>query len=75
VLRVEVILGVIASALAIIAFMARAWANIRRGRRVRRLSGEIDARSAEEFRRLQEEIAAAQEMSARRRERQRPPPE
>jgi hypothetical protein len=68
VLRIEVIVGVIASAIAILTFIARAYANIRSARRVKRLSGEISTRSADELARLQEEIRAAEEMSARRRE-------
>jgi hypothetical protein len=35
VLKVEVILGIIASSIAITAFLARAIANVRRGRRAR----------------------------------------
>jgi hypothetical protein len=35
VLKVEIILGVIASSIAITAFLARAIANVRQGRRVR----------------------------------------
>jgi hypothetical protein len=65
-LRIEVIIGVIASAIAILTFMARAYANIRRGRRIKRYSQEIDVRSAEELRRLQEEIQAAEEISRER---------
>jgi len=34
-LRVEVILGIVASSIAILAFLARAIANIRQGRRAR----------------------------------------
>jgi hypothetical protein len=65
VLRVEVILGVIASSIAIIAFMARAYANIRRGNRIKRL-GTTATRSADtELERLREEIAAADEISRR----------
>jgi hypothetical protein len=40
VLRVEVILGVVASSLAILAFFARAVANVRRGRRAERARKE-----------------------------------
>ena len=65
-LRVEVIVGLIASSIAIIAFMARAYANIRKGQRIKRYSGEISHRSEEELRRLREEIAAAEEMTAAR---------
>jgi hypothetical protein len=35
-LRVEVILGLAASAIAILTFMARAYGNIRKGRRIKR---------------------------------------
>ena len=45
-LRIEVILGVIASSIAILAFMARAWANIRRGNRIKRYQSDA-ASSAE----------------------------
>ena len=65
-LRIEVILGVIASAIAVITFMARAYANIRKGRRIQRYSQQIDVRSAEELRRLQEEMQAAEEISRER---------
>jgi hypothetical protein len=34
-LKVEIILGIIASSIAILAFLARAIANVRQGRRVR----------------------------------------
>jgi hypothetical protein len=34
-LRVEIILGIVASSIAILAFLARAIANVRQGRRVR----------------------------------------
>jgi hypothetical protein len=71
VLRVEVLIGVIASAIAILTFMARAYANIRRGRRIKRYSDQIGLHSEEEMRRLQEEITAAEEMTARRRKRRR----
>ena len=37
-LKVEVILGIVASSIAILAFLARAIANIRQGRRVRQES-------------------------------------
>ena len=67
VLRVEVILGIIASSIAILAFIARAWANIRRGRRVKRFADEIGSTRDAEFRRLQEELQVAEEMSARKR--------
>ena len=69
VLRIEVILGVIASSIAILAFIARAWANIRRGRRVKRYADTISTTSDAELRRMQEELHAAEEMSARRRKR------
>ena len=65
-LRVEVLIGVIASSIAIITFMARAYANIRKGRRIKQYARGIDTRSEEELRRLREELDAAQEMSKRR---------
>ena len=34
-LKIEIILGIVASSIAILAFLARAIANIRQGRRVR----------------------------------------
>jgi hypothetical protein len=70
VLRVEVIIGVIASAIAILTFMARAYANIRKGRRIKRYSEQIGVSTDAELRRLQEEIGAAEEMSRRKRERE-----
>jgi hypothetical protein len=73
-LRIEVILGLIASSVAILTFMAKAYANIRKGRRIKRYSREIDVRSEAELRRLQEELQAAEEMTARRRKRDREGP-
>jgi hypothetical protein len=66
-LRIEVLLGVIASSIAILAFMARAYANIRKGRRIKRYSHEIDRRTERDLAGLREETEAAREMSARRR--------
>jgi hypothetical protein len=66
-LRIEVILGVIASSIAILAFMARAYANIRKGRRIKRYSRDIETRTERELAELREETEAAREMSARRR--------
>ena len=66
-LRIEVLLGVIASSIAILAFMARAYANIRKGRRIKRYSREIDRRTERDLAGLREETEAAREMSARRR--------
>ena len=68
-LRVEVILGVAASAIAILTFMARAYANIRKGRRIKRYSQGIDHSSEAELARLREELEAAREMSERKRAR------
>jgi hypothetical protein len=70
-LRIEVILGVIASSLAILAFMARAYSNIRKGRRIKRYSQGIDVRTDEELVRMREELEAARQMSERRRRRKR----
>jgi hypothetical protein len=44
VLKIEVILGIVASSLAILAFFARAVANIRRGRREKRREEESPRR-------------------------------
>ena len=66
-LKIEVILGVIASAIAILAFMARAYANIRKGRRIKRYSRDIDQRAERDLAQLREETEAAREMSSRRR--------
>ena len=66
-LRIEVLLGVIASSIAILAFMARAYANIRKGRRIKRYSRDIDRRTERDLAGLREETEAAREMSARRR--------
>jgi hypothetical protein len=66
-LRIEVILGIVASSIAILAFMARAYANIRRGRRVKRYSGELGRQAEEDFEKLKEEMERAGEMSARNR--------
>jgi uncharacterized protein YbjQ (UPF0145 family) len=68
-LRIEVILGVIASSIAILAFMARAYANIRKGRRIKRYAREIDRSTERDLAELREETEAAREMSARRRRR------
>jgi hypothetical protein len=67
VLRIEVILGVIASSIAILAFMARAYANIRKGRRIKRYARGIESQTESDLARLREETEAAREMSARRR--------
>jgi hypothetical protein len=69
VLKWEVILGATASAIAILGFMARAWANIRAGKRVRRLSQEISVRADAELERMRSESEAAEELAARRRTR------
>jgi hypothetical protein len=71
VLKIEVILGIIASSVAIIAFMARAYANIRRGRRVKRYTTEAARRADDELRRIQEESEAAREIMERKRDRER----
>jgi hypothetical protein len=68
VLRVEVIIGLIASAIAILTFMARAYANIRKGRRIKHYAVGIDTQSEEELRRLREETEAARKMTAQRNE-------
>jgi hypothetical protein len=65
-----VLIGVIASAIAILTFMARAYANIRRGRRIKRYAEGIDVRTETELQAMREEIAAAEEISRRKRERQ-----
>jgi hypothetical protein len=67
VLKIEVILGIIASSIAIIAFMARAYANIRRGRRVKQYSGEIGRRAEQDYQRLKEELELGGEISSRKR--------
>ena len=59
------ILGVIASSIAILAFMARAWANIRRGNRIKRRRDDAAAAAERDLARLEEEIRAASEMSRR----------
>jgi hypothetical protein len=64
VLRIEVILGVIASSVAILAFIARAWANIRRGNRIKRYRSDAASIAERDLARMQEEIRAADEMSA-----------
>ena len=65
-LRIEVILGVIASSIAILAFMARAWSNIRRGNRIKRYQSEAASAAQRDLARMQEEIRAANEISARK---------
>ena len=65
-LRIEVILGVIASSIAILAFMARAWANIRRGNRIKRHQSDAESTAQRDLERMQEEIRAANEISARK---------
>jgi hypothetical protein len=66
-LRIEVILGIVASSIAILAFMARAYANIRRGRRVKQYSGELGRRAEEDFQKLKEEMERGGEMSGGKR--------
>ena len=65
------ILGIIASSIAILAFMARAYANIRKGRRIKRYARGIEQRTERELAELREETEAAREMSARRRRKRR----
>jgi hypothetical protein len=49
-LKVEVILGVIASSLAILAFFAKAVANVRRGRREKRREMESEEQARKDSR-------------------------
>jgi hypothetical protein len=72
VIKVEIILSLIAASVAILAFMARAYANIRRGQRIKRYSQEISTGADREFQQLQEELHAAGEMTERKRKRRRP---
>jgi hypothetical protein len=67
VLRVEVIIGLIASSLAILAFMARAYANIRKGRRIHQYGEGIAKQSEDDLRRLREEIEQAEKNTASKR--------
>jgi hypothetical protein len=46
-LKVEVILGIIASSIAILAFLARAIANVRQGRRAQEVSRQESQRGRE----------------------------
>ena len=46
-LRVEIILGIVASSIAILAFLARAIANVRQGRRAREKSQQESRRRRE----------------------------
>jgi hypothetical protein len=62
-LRIEVILAVIASSIAIVGFMARAYANLRRGRRIQRYGRDASRSADAELTRIQEEIRAAEEMT------------
>jgi hypothetical protein len=63
VLKIEVIIGVVASSIAILAFMARAYANLRRGRRIQRYRRDASHTADAELARIQEEIRAAEEMT------------
>lgn len=47
-LKIEIILGIVASSIAILAFLARAIANIRQGRRVQQ-AGRQESRSPREI--------------------------
>jgi hypothetical protein len=47
VLKIEIILGIIASSIAILAFLARAIANVRQGRRAREVSRQESRRRRE----------------------------
>jgi hypothetical protein len=69
-LRVEVIIGLIASSVAILGFMARAYSNIRKGKRIKRYGDTAATLAEQELARMREEFAAAEEMRARRRERE-----
>jgi len=53
-LKVEVILGVIASSIAILAFFAKAVANVRRGRREKRRELESEEQARKDSRRRRE---------------------
>jgi hypothetical protein len=53
-LKVEVILGVIASSIAIFAFFAKAVANVRRGRREKRREMESEEQARKDSRRRRE---------------------
>ena len=53
-LKVEVILGVIASSIAILAFFAKAVANVRRGRREKRREMESEDRARKDSRQQRE---------------------
>ena len=53
-LKVEVILGVIASSIAILAFFAKAVANVRRGRREKRRALQDEERARKDSRRRRE---------------------
>jgi hypothetical protein len=63
VLRIEVIIGVIASSIAILGFMARAYANLRRGNRMKRYREQIGGSADEEMRRIQEEMERLRQTS------------
>jgi hypothetical protein len=67
VIKVEIILGIVAASIAILGFMARAYANIRRGRRIKRYSELASTQAERELERLREEYRAAGEMTERRR--------
>ena len=53
-LKIEVILGVIASSIAILAFFAKAVANVRRGRREKRRELQDEERARKDSRRRRE---------------------
>ena len=53
-LKVEVILGVIASSIAILAFFAKAVANVRRGRREKRREMKSEEQARKDSRRRRE---------------------
>ena len=59
-LKIEVILGIAASVVALTAFFFRAWSNLRSGRRVTRYRDEITRKSELELERIRSEVESAQ---------------
>jgi len=68
-LKIEVILGIAASVVTLCAFFFRAWANLRRGRRIQAYRRSIGEQSELELERLRTELDEAERQATERRRR------
>jgi biopolymer transport protein ExbB/TolQ len=68
-LKIEVILGIAASVVTLCAFFFRAWANLRRGRRIQSYRRSIGEQADLELERLRADLDEAEWQAAERRSR------